>query len=122
MTSQWVERTWIRTGGYGRFRGEWVKTRKKKDGCQKGSNREEPNSHARLTPPKKYNIKYTHIRVSSANISLEQDRVFGISLVYSTKSRGPKMEPLDTPDMTGPQSEKASSMTTLYIRLRLVNR
>ena len=24
MTSQWVERTWIRTGGYGRFRGEWV--------------------------------------------------------------------------------------------------
>ena len=26
MTSQWVERTWIRTGGYGRFRGEWVKT------------------------------------------------------------------------------------------------
>ena len=25
MTSQWVERTWIRTGGYGRFRGEWVK-------------------------------------------------------------------------------------------------
>lgn len=32
------------------------------------------------------------------------------------------MEPLDTPDMTGPQSEKASSMTTLYIRLRVVNR
>ena len=27
MTSQWVERTWIRTGGYGRFRGEWVKRR-----------------------------------------------------------------------------------------------
>ena len=26
MTSQRVERTWIRTGGYGRFRGEWVKT------------------------------------------------------------------------------------------------
>ena len=25
MMSQWVERTWIRTGGYGRFRGEWVK-------------------------------------------------------------------------------------------------
>ena len=25
MTSQWVERTWIRTGGYGWFRGEWVK-------------------------------------------------------------------------------------------------
>ena len=25
MTSQTVERTWIRTGGYGRFRGEWVK-------------------------------------------------------------------------------------------------
>ena len=25
MTSQRVERTWIRTGGYGRFRGEWVK-------------------------------------------------------------------------------------------------
>ena len=24
MTSQWVERTWIRMGGYGRFRGEWV--------------------------------------------------------------------------------------------------
>ena len=24
MTSQSVERTWIRTGGYGRFRGEWV--------------------------------------------------------------------------------------------------
>ena len=24
MTSQWVERTWIRTGVYGRFRGEWV--------------------------------------------------------------------------------------------------
>ena len=24
MTSQWVERTWIRTGGYGRFRGKWV--------------------------------------------------------------------------------------------------
>ena len=24
MTSQRVERTWIRTGGYGRFRGEWV--------------------------------------------------------------------------------------------------
>ena len=24
MTSQGVERTWIRTGGYGRFRGEWV--------------------------------------------------------------------------------------------------
>ena len=23
--SQRVERTWIRTGGYGRFRGEWVK-------------------------------------------------------------------------------------------------
>ena len=25
MTSQRSERTWIRTGGYGRFRGEWVK-------------------------------------------------------------------------------------------------
>ena len=25
MTSQWVERTWIRAGGYERFRGEWVK-------------------------------------------------------------------------------------------------
>ena len=25
MTSQRVERTWICTGGYGRFRGEWVK-------------------------------------------------------------------------------------------------
>ena len=25
MTSQRVERTWIRTGGYRRFRGEWVK-------------------------------------------------------------------------------------------------
>ena len=25
MMSQRVERTWIRTGGYGRFRGEWVK-------------------------------------------------------------------------------------------------
>ena len=24
MTSQRVERTWIRAGGYGRFRGEWV--------------------------------------------------------------------------------------------------
>ena len=24
MTSQRAERTWIRTGGYGRFRGEWV--------------------------------------------------------------------------------------------------
>ena len=24
MTSQRVEWTWIRTGGYGRFRGEWV--------------------------------------------------------------------------------------------------
>ena len=24
MTSQRVEMTWIRTGGYGRFRGEWV--------------------------------------------------------------------------------------------------
>ena len=24
MTSQRVERNWIRTGGYGRFRGEWV--------------------------------------------------------------------------------------------------
>ena len=29
MTSQRVERTWIRTGGYGRFRGEWVKQNKK---------------------------------------------------------------------------------------------
>ena len=27
MTSQRVERTWIGTGGYGRFRGEWVKLR-----------------------------------------------------------------------------------------------
>ena len=27
MTSQRVERTCIRTGGYGRFRGEWVKRR-----------------------------------------------------------------------------------------------
>ena len=26
MASQRVERTWIRTGGYGRFRGEWVKS------------------------------------------------------------------------------------------------
>ena len=25
MTSQWVERTWIHTGGYRWFRGEWVK-------------------------------------------------------------------------------------------------
>ena len=25
MTSQRVERTWIRTGGYGRIGGEWVK-------------------------------------------------------------------------------------------------
>ena len=25
MTSQRVERTWIRTGGYRLFRGEWVK-------------------------------------------------------------------------------------------------
>ena len=25
VTSQAVERTWIRTGGYGRLRGEWVK-------------------------------------------------------------------------------------------------
>ena len=30
MTSQRVERTWIRTGGYGRFRGEWVKKREVK--------------------------------------------------------------------------------------------
>ena len=29
MTSQRVERTWIRTGGYGRFRGEWVKLSKR---------------------------------------------------------------------------------------------
>ena len=27
MTSQRVERTWIRTGGYRRFGGEWVKLR-----------------------------------------------------------------------------------------------
>ena len=27
MTSQRVERTWIRTDSYGRFRGEWVKLR-----------------------------------------------------------------------------------------------
>ena len=36
MTSQRVERTWIRTGGYGRFRGEWVKLEVcgfHKDGC-----------------------------------------------------------------------------------------
>ena len=26
MTSRGLERTWIRTGGYGRFRGEWVKS------------------------------------------------------------------------------------------------
>ena len=26
MTSQRVERTWISTDGYGRFRGEWVNT------------------------------------------------------------------------------------------------
>ena len=25
MTSRGLERAWIRTGGYGRFRGEWVK-------------------------------------------------------------------------------------------------
>ena len=25
MTSQWVERTWIHTGGYGRFRGNGLK-------------------------------------------------------------------------------------------------
>ena len=25
MTSQRIESTWIRAGGYGRFRGEWVK-------------------------------------------------------------------------------------------------
>ena len=31
MTSQRVERTWIRTGGYGRFRGEWVNTLKYKN-------------------------------------------------------------------------------------------
>ena len=29
MTSQGVERTWIRTGGYGRFRGKWVKSVKR---------------------------------------------------------------------------------------------
>ena len=29
MTSQRVERTWIHTGGYGQFRGEWVKNSKK---------------------------------------------------------------------------------------------
>ena len=29
MTSQRVERTWICTGGYGWFRGEWVKKKKK---------------------------------------------------------------------------------------------
>ena len=28
MTSQRVERTWIRMGGYGWFRGEWVKVKK----------------------------------------------------------------------------------------------
>ena len=27
MTPRGLERTWIRTGGYGRFRGEWVKER-----------------------------------------------------------------------------------------------
>ena len=31
MTSQRVERTWIRTGGYGRFRGEWVNGLNKKN-------------------------------------------------------------------------------------------
>ena len=31
MTSQWVERTWIRTGGYGQFRGEWVNTKEDKN-------------------------------------------------------------------------------------------
>ena len=30
MTSQRIERTWIRTGGYGRFRGEWVKIKKRR--------------------------------------------------------------------------------------------
>ena len=30
VTSQRVERTWISTGGYGRFRGEWVKLHKNK--------------------------------------------------------------------------------------------
>ena len=31
MTSQMVERTRIRTGGYRRFRGEWVKREKAKN-------------------------------------------------------------------------------------------
>ena len=35
MTSQRVERTWIRTGGYGRFRGEWVNKRILKHGGDK---------------------------------------------------------------------------------------
>ena len=31
MMSQRVEGTWIRTGGYGRFRGEWVKNNRTDD-------------------------------------------------------------------------------------------
>ena len=31
--------------------------------------------------------------VSSANISLEQDKLCGMSFTYRTKSRGPKIEP-----------------------------
>ena len=29
MMSQRVERTWVHTGGYGRFRGKWVKVAKR---------------------------------------------------------------------------------------------
>ena len=41
MTSQRVERTWIRTGGYGRFRGEWVKFENIRIGNQSGKIRVE---------------------------------------------------------------------------------
>ena len=46
MTSQWVERTWIRTGGYRRFRGEWVKekerSKEKQAGIKKGNHAKKP--------------------------------------------------------------------------------
>ena len=45
MTSQRVERTWIRTGGYGRFRGEWVKMNDGSAKCNRQWALELQNSH-----------------------------------------------------------------------------
>ena len=73
MTSQRVERTWIRTGGYGRFRGEWVK----------GESKLVPLSQCNRWALLRLDSRWCHL--TKENITLRERTYRGTQREYSSK-------------------------------------